>query len=116
MTDKPLDVRTLPEHAETRLRARLAVEASGCWTFQGHKVKGKYGRLQMRPLRPLLAHRVAYVLWRGPILESRDVHHKCNNPACCNPDHLELVDHAEHGKLKGEPYFGPGRPLARAGA
>ena len=38
------------------------------------------------------AHRLAWTLARGPIPEGAWICHKCNVPACCNPDHLYVGD------------------------
>jgi hypothetical protein len=38
-----------------------------------------------------LAHRVAYELLVGPILEGLHLDHLCRNRKCVNPDHLEPV-------------------------
>ena len=37
------------------------------------------------------AHRVAYMVWRGPIQKSWAVLHYCGEPKCCNPEHLYLT-------------------------
>jgi hypothetical protein len=41
--------------------------------------------------RLVLAHRLAYEFTHGPIDDpSTKVLHRCDNPPCCNPDHLFL--------------------------
>jgi hypothetical protein len=34
----------------------------------------------------------------GPIPAAHELHHRCENPRCVNPDHLEPVTRAEHAK------------------
>lgn len=62
---------------------------TGCWIWQ-HKVDRKgYGRTWWNG-REGFAHRLAFVLWRGPIPDAMGVLHKCDTPPCCNPEHLFL--------------------------
>jgi len=42
------------------------------------------------------AHRVAWILSRGPIPGGMLVCHHCDNPPCCNPDHLFIGTHADN--------------------
>lgn len=57
-----------------------------CWNFKGYKEKG-YGGFHFMG-RPILAHRMAYLLRNGDIPEGLYVCHTCDNPSCCNPNHL----------------------------
>lgn len=42
------------------------------------------------------AYRVIWQLLRGPIPDGMELDHTCVTPPCCNPDHLEVVTHAEN--------------------
>jgi hypothetical protein len=58
----------------------------GCWTWNRARIgKDGYGVCRGKG-----AHRVSYVLFKGPIPRGQLVRHKCDNPPCVNPDHLEL--------------------------
>lgn len=62
-----------------------------CKPFDGHIRKNGYGQLYHKPTKKYqYAHRVAYMEAYGPIPEGLVVRHKCDNPSCVNPEHLEL--------------------------
>ena len=54
----------------------------GCWLWPGANTKG-YGQFRNRSV-----HRLSYETFKGPIPDGMFVCHKCDIPACCNPDHL----------------------------
>ena len=76
------------------LEARM-VKGDGCWMFVGSLSPKGYGKLQIGKFH-LRANRVAYTVYKGPIPEGMLVKHKCDVPACCNPDHLELGTDADN--------------------
>lgn len=44
----------------------------------------------------VLAYRVVYELVHGVALGTAVVRHRCDNPICCNPEHLELGTHEDN--------------------
>lgn len=85
---------TTPTLAE-RLASRLTTDPeTGCMEWHGATLKG-YGQIGEGHVVKY-AHRVAYELVHGPIEDGLHVCHRCDNPPCCNPDHLFLGTHAQN--------------------
>ena len=60
-----------------------------CWEWLGRKDKDGYGIMSVGDY-PTRVHRIMYEQIKGDIKEDLFVCHKCDNPGCCNPEHLFL--------------------------
>lgn len=87
-----LDVYTI-----ARFWSKVAVgRESQCWLWRGSQDRHGYGQFKLESRQPpQRAHRVAYAIARGEA-PGDDAHilHICDQPACCNPAHFRLGDHA----------------------
>jgi len=77
---------------EERFWAKVIVRgASECWEWFANKNNKGYGMFCVSTaVGKKLAHRVSYEMKFGRIPKGLIVRHKCDNPACVNPAHLEL--------------------------
>ncbi len=74
-------------------------ERSRCWEWTGHRDKHGYGMCRDYG-KVHRAHRLAYFLRHGRMPQYAC--HRCDNPACCNPDHIYDGDHKRNMQDKKE--------------
>lgn len=95
-TEQPRTLVAQGASLEERLRhIGWDVTPEGCWEWKGSRNARGYGQVAVgvydgKISRPKLAHRIAYQVFKGEEVGSRIVRHKCDNPPCVNPAHLEL--------------------------
>lgn len=66
-----------------------------CWEWSNSTNWKGYGHLGINEVT-WLSHRLAWMLTSGDIPDGLCVLHECDNPLCCNPDHLFLGTHTDN--------------------
>ncbi len=84
--------RSGPKPGPVKKRFLEKVDTRGdCWTWTSWRTKSGYGAMGTRVNyrnKTMLAHRLSWTLFVGPIPDSMFVLHKCDNPPCVRPSHL----------------------------
>lgn len=90
-------------------------ECGGCLLWTGSVSGGKYGgygRIRQRG-NTVAITRFLWEWFNGPIPEGQVIRHSCDNPRCCNIEHLEigtLSDNAQDCVKRGRHVAGGGSP------
>jgi hypothetical protein len=94
--------RVLSPDAQARFWSRIP-RTTGCWEWKAGCFDNGYGAFKSQG-KQYHAHRLVWELTRGKIPSGLLVCHKCDNPRCCNPEHLFLgtvSDNAKDAVAKG---------------
>lgn len=95
----PNNYRPLPKFLDYHIQKFTSLIRKGspeeCWVWTGTKSGIGYGRFGFKK-QAFAAHRLAFFLEYGIDPGDLLVCHKCDNPPCCNPNHLFLGTHLDN--------------------
>ena len=73
-------------------------QTAGCWLWIGCKNTDGYRQLALSRGygKTERAHRISWIIHKGPIPKGMHVLHDCDNTSCVNPKHLHLGTHQDN--------------------
>ena len=68
-----------------------------CWNWTASQSSNGYGQFfLLQASGPIRAHRYAYMACVGEVPARKELHHRCRNKQCVNPNHLQVVSRRDH--------------------
>lgn len=81
---------------ETKQRFNAKVQKTDtCWLWAAATNSVGYGQLRVEG-KALYAHRMSYLMHKGPIPTGQILRHTCDIPHCVNPEHLIVGTHKDN--------------------
>lgn len=100
----PMGVYPRPSLQERLMRNTRVTEAD-CVEWLGPFSPAGYGHIGQRvngKYRTYRTHRLSFEIANGAIPAGKVIRHKCDNPPCINPNHLELGSDADNIRDRDE--------------
>lgn len=90
--------KSIPDSAKlAHIFDRAEKKESGCWEYPGWRNATGHVNIYHRTQK-WLVHRFVWTLVKGEIPKGMCVCHRCDNPPCCNPDHLWIGTTADNNR------------------
>lgn len=78
----------ITEYDRARFWSKVDVSTKNkCWNWKSPNHEFGYGQFRFNG-KSKTSHRVALIFWSGKEEKNLFVLHSCDNPRCCNPNHL----------------------------
>lgn len=118
MPNKSLTIPPITQEEITTFWSRVQIGAPDeCWEWQRGRTGDGYGAFIIYLQIVVSAHRIAYLLHIGIDPVGKIVrHYICDNPPCCNPQHLQAgtsADNAQDMVRNGRSLIGDKNPMRK---